>query len=129
VMTALRAINREDGITVICNLHTLDVARTYCDRIIGMAWGKLVFDGPPSALTAEIAQAIYGGDKERAEVHPSAESDSSGGRDDQNASLITVAQWGHGRAGEFPALEGGALETVTCPAGSSSQKMASPHSH
>lgn len=39
VMDALRTINQEDGITVICNLHTLDTARTYCDRVIGMAQG------------------------------------------------------------------------------------------
>ena len=35
VMETLRIINREDGITVICNLHHLDTARSYCDRIIG----------------------------------------------------------------------------------------------
>jgi phosphonate transport system ATP-binding protein len=60
VMTALRAINREDGMTVICNLHALDVARAYCDRIVGMAHGRLVFDGPPAALTPEVTQRIYG---------------------------------------------------------------------
>ena len=43
VMEALRKINREDGITVICNLHTLDTARTYCERIIGMKLGTIVF--------------------------------------------------------------------------------------
>jgi phosphonate transport system ATP-binding protein len=64
VLAALRAINREDGITVICNLHDLGMARTYCDRIIGMAHGKLVFDGPASALTAAVSRAIYGGDEE-----------------------------------------------------------------
>lgn len=58
VMTALRAINREDGITIIRNLHAVDMARSYCDRIIGMAHGKLVFDGPPAALTAAVAQQI-----------------------------------------------------------------------
>src|SRR5215510_7772893 len=60
VMIALHAINREDGITIICNLHALDMARSYCDRIIGMAHGKLVFDGPPATLTAAVAQQIYG---------------------------------------------------------------------
>src|SRR3546814_7598135 len=40
VMGALRTINRQDGITVLCNLHALDVARTYCDRIVGMAHGE-----------------------------------------------------------------------------------------
>ena len=45
VMDALRDINRRDGITVLCNLHTLDTARAYCDRIVGMAQGRIVFDG------------------------------------------------------------------------------------
>jgi phosphonate transport system ATP-binding protein len=63
VMAALRAINREDGITVICNLHALDTARTCCDRIIGMARGKFVFDGPPAALTTAVLQRIYGVDE------------------------------------------------------------------
>ena len=60
VMEALRRINREDGITVLCNLHTLDTARTYCDRIVGMAAGRVVFDGAPEDLTLEQARAIYG---------------------------------------------------------------------
>jgi phosphonate transport system ATP-binding protein len=61
VMEFLRRINKEDGITVICNLHLLQTARDYCDRIIGMRKGKVVFDGPPAELTAEIAREIYGG--------------------------------------------------------------------
>ena len=73
VMTALRTINREDGITVICNLHALDMARSYCDRIIGMAHGKLVFDGPPAALTAAVTQEIYGDDEESEQVVAAAE--------------------------------------------------------
>ena len=40
VMDILRTINREDGITVICNLHTLDTARAYCERIIGLRTGQ-----------------------------------------------------------------------------------------
>ena len=51
VMDALRDINLREGITVITNLHTLDTARAYCNRIIGMAAGKVVFDGPPEELT------------------------------------------------------------------------------
>ena len=50
VMDALRDINRRDGITVLCNLHTLDTARAYCDRIVGMAQGRIVFDGAPETL-------------------------------------------------------------------------------
>jgi phosphonate transport system ATP-binding protein len=60
VMEALRRINREDGITVLANLHTLDTARAYCDRLIAMARGKVVFDGPPERLTAAEARAVYG---------------------------------------------------------------------
>ncbi|OEO32396.1 phosphonate ABC transporter ATP-binding protein [Devosia insulae DS-56] len=60
VMDALRRINRQDRITVICNLHTLDAARAYCDRIVGMAHGRVVFDGTPETLTRSAIQAIYG---------------------------------------------------------------------
>lgn len=60
VMDALRAINREDGITVLCNLHTLDTARRYCDRVVGMAQGKVVFDGRPAELSPAAVREIYG---------------------------------------------------------------------
>ncbi len=60
VMDALRDINRRDGITVLCNLHTLDTARAYCDRIVGMAQGRIVFDGAPEALDEATVRAIYG---------------------------------------------------------------------
>ena len=60
VMDALRDINEKDGITVITNLHTLDTARTYCERIIGMAAGKIVFDGGPNDLNNDAVQTIYG---------------------------------------------------------------------
>jgi len=60
VMEALRRINREDGITVICNLHALDAARTYCDRIVGLSKGWIVFDGAPAKLSATAAEKIYG---------------------------------------------------------------------
>jgi phosphonate transport system ATP-binding protein len=69
VMEALRKINQEDKITVICNLHTLDAARAYCGRIVGMAAGKVVFDGAPAQLTRQTIQTIYGdaGDAEDVE--------------------------------------------------------------
>ncbi len=60
VMDALRRINREDGITVVANLHTLDTARAYCDRVIGMEKGRIVFDGPPAALDDATVRRIYG---------------------------------------------------------------------
>jgi phosphonate transport system ATP-binding protein len=68
VMDILRSINRDDGITVICNLHTIDTARAYCDRIIGMRTGQVVFDGGPQQLTRERIQDVYGADGTDEEV-------------------------------------------------------------
>lgn len=62
VMDALRRIHEEDGRTVIANLHTLDTARRYCDRVIGMRDGRVVFDGTPGQLTTDAARDIYGAD-------------------------------------------------------------------
>jgi phosphonate transport system ATP-binding protein len=60
VMDSLQRINRDFGITVICNLHSLELARGYCDRLIGMAAGRVVFDGTPEQLTESEAQRLYG---------------------------------------------------------------------
>lgn len=60
VMDALRTINNEDGITVLVNLHTLDTARAYCDRIIGMRAGRVIFDGGAHQLTGDVVRDIYG---------------------------------------------------------------------
>ncbi len=62
VMDALRRIHEEDGRMVIANLHTLDTARRYCDRVIGMRAGRVVFDGTPEQLTTGVARDIYGAD-------------------------------------------------------------------
>ncbi len=59
VMDALRGVNR-DGITVLVNLHDLTTARDYCDRIVALNAGRLVFDGPPEDLTATRIRDIYG---------------------------------------------------------------------
>jgi phosphonate transport system ATP-binding protein len=60
VMDALLRINRHFGLTVLVNLHSLDLARTYCDRLVGMAGGRLVFDDAPVALTDAVARELYG---------------------------------------------------------------------
>ncbi len=59
VMDALLRINKHFGITVLCNLHSLDLARSYCDRLIGMSAGRVVFDGAPAVLTEHIARELY----------------------------------------------------------------------
>ncbi len=63
VMDALRRIHEEDGRMVVANLHTLDTARRYCDRVIGMRDGRIVFDGTPAQLTTGVARDIYGADE------------------------------------------------------------------
>jgi len=73
VMETLRRIHDEDGRTVIANLHTLDTARRYCDRVIGMRNGNVVFDGTPSALTTEVARKIYGAGSDFSEAATSTE--------------------------------------------------------
>jgi phosphonate transport system ATP-binding protein len=72
VMDALLRINKHFGITVVCNLHSLDLARSYCDRLIGMATGRVVFDDVPAALTAQIARELYDleADEVMDKVHP-----------------------------------------------------------
>ncbi len=44
---------------MICNLHSLDLARTYCDRLIGLSAGRVVFDGLPATLTEATARELY----------------------------------------------------------------------
>jgi phosphonate transport system ATP-binding protein len=60
VMDALQRINKHFGITVLCNLHSLDIARSYCDRLVGVAGGRIVFDDVPKALTDSVARELYG---------------------------------------------------------------------
>jgi phosphonate transport system ATP-binding protein len=60
VMDALAEANRRHGLTVLCNLHSLDLARGYCDRLVGLADGRLVFDGAPADLTEAVARQLYG---------------------------------------------------------------------
>jgi phosphonate transport system ATP-binding protein len=67
-MDSLQDINLREGITVVTNLHTLDTARAYCNRIIGMAAGRIVFDGPPEQLNREAVRLVYGADSNGGEI-------------------------------------------------------------
>jgi phosphonate transport system ATP-binding protein len=66
VMDALARINADYGITVVCNLHSLDLARAYCHRLVGMAAGRVVFEGRALDLTEDVARELY--DLEAGEV-------------------------------------------------------------
>ncbi|MFK0240522.1 phosphonate ABC transporter ATP-binding protein [Microbacterium sp. NPDC090281] len=60
VMNDLRRINRDLGITVLVNLHLLDLAREYGARMIGMRAGEIVYDGPATSATDADFESIYG---------------------------------------------------------------------
>jgi phosphonate transport system ATP-binding protein len=59
ILQLLRRFNREEGITVVVNLHVLELATRYADRIIALRKGRIVFDGPPDTLTPDQIESIY----------------------------------------------------------------------
>lgn len=59
VLTLLRQVCREDGLTAIVSLHQVDLARAFADRIVAMAGGSVVFDGVPDALEPVALERIY----------------------------------------------------------------------
>lgn len=61
VLGYLRQINNDDGITTIVNLHQLDYACEYADRIIGFRRGQVVFDGTPDMVNDDVYQTVYVG--------------------------------------------------------------------
>jgi phosphonate transport system ATP-binding protein len=61
VMDALQKICRERNVPVIVNLHSLEIARRYCTRIVAMSKGAIVFDGPPSGLSEAVLDRVYAG--------------------------------------------------------------------
>jgi phosphonate transport system ATP-binding protein len=59
VLDILKRINREDGITTLVNLHQLDLAQQYADRVIGFKAGRMIFDGRPDEVTREVYERVY----------------------------------------------------------------------
>ncbi|MCK5762135.1 MAG: ATP-binding cassette domain-containing protein, partial [Candidatus Izimaplasma sp.] len=60
VMSDFEKINKELNITVIANMHHVDMALQYARRVIGIRDGRIVFDGPTSAVTNNLLKEIYG---------------------------------------------------------------------
>lgn len=60
IMSQLRDICRQDDLPLVISLHHLDFARRFADRVIGLADGKVVFDGVPSELDRSALLQIYG---------------------------------------------------------------------
>jgi phosphonate transport system ATP-binding protein len=59
VMELIRDVGRRNNIACIVNLHQVDAALKYADRIIGMFEGEIVYDGPTGELTRPIIEKIY----------------------------------------------------------------------
>jgi len=59
VMITLRRFNQQDGVTVVVNIHALDLAVKYAKRIIAFKRGRLVFDGTPAQLGSDLVDDIY----------------------------------------------------------------------
>ena len=62
IMELLKAQGIDNKIPVLVNIHDVELARRYADRIGGMNGGNVVFDGPPQDLTDEHLKLIYGGE-------------------------------------------------------------------
>ena len=60
VMEILRDLNREDGLTVVVTLHQVDYALRYCERVVALKAGKIVYDGPAVGLDRKQLIDIYG---------------------------------------------------------------------
>lgn len=60
VMELLQSLNRQHSCTVLVSLHQVEFATRYCERTIALNAGKVVFDGPSSALTSEALSQLYG---------------------------------------------------------------------
>ena len=59
VLDILKRVCREDGITALVSLHTLELTREYADRVIGLKQGKIFFDGPARDLTDAVSDSVY----------------------------------------------------------------------
>ena len=66
VMDDFQRINRDMNITVIINIHHVELALQYASRVIGIREGKIVYDGPSSQVTQQILDGIYQGKEEAA---------------------------------------------------------------
>jgi len=63
IMELLADVGRTRAIPVLVNMHDVELARRFADRIVGMSGGRVVFDGPPAALSDDVLKQIYGGEQ------------------------------------------------------------------
>lgn len=65
IMQYLEQINKQDGVTILCSLHFLDLVHRYADRVVALNQGRLVFDGLPKDIDDARFKEIYGKEAER----------------------------------------------------------------
>jgi phosphonate transport system ATP-binding protein len=65
IMQYLEQINQQDGVTILCSLHFLDLVHRYADRVVALNQGRLVFDGLPKDIDDQRFKDIYGKEAER----------------------------------------------------------------
>lgn len=70
VMDILASLNQQEGITVLVSLHQVEYALAYCPRTIALRGGRVVYDGPSSALTAAFLSELYGAESEELFLPP-----------------------------------------------------------
>ena len=87
-MEHLRWAADELGIACLVNLHQVDFALEFSDRIVGLKGGKMVFDGPPGDLDEKTAAAIYATSEEG--PAPNDDDDPSTAPDDSDPSAVLV---------------------------------------
>ncbi|WP_234553618.1 phosphonate ABC transporter ATP-binding protein [Thermus caliditerrae] len=64
ILGILKEYNQEKGVTVLVNIHVLELARRYARRVLAFNRGQLVFDGPVEDLTPEVERRVYAGNLE-----------------------------------------------------------------
>ena len=62
IMELLADVGRTRGIPVLINMHDVTLAKRFADRIVGMAGGRIVYDGAPQELRDDVLRQIYGGE-------------------------------------------------------------------
>jgi phosphonate transport system ATP-binding protein len=62
IMALMQAMSETHGFPVIVNIHNVELARRFSDRVVGMTGGRVVYDGPPEGLDEGILKTIYGGE-------------------------------------------------------------------
>jgi len=70
ILGLLRAAASEEGATVICSLHQVDLAREYADRVVGLHEGEIVYDGPAAKLDEATLDLIYSAGKGDLDADP-----------------------------------------------------------